>query len=139
MIPWRLDSFQIFPNFRSLKLVDIMFISNNCTSFHLWWKVYLVKHHKVSKYYENGCSTVLCLSNINFTFSMQLWLVFTLFRLRSLCSLWCGWKCLSIALENIFCFCHYRFTKRWIKPDDISFTCCPCWVLSLLVLWNFSL
>ena len=34
-----------------------MFISNNCASFHLWWKKYLVKHHKVTKYYENDCRT----------------------------------------------------------------------------------
>ena len=29
-----------------------MFISNDCPSFHLWWKKNLVKHWKVSKYYE---------------------------------------------------------------------------------------
>ena len=31
-----------------------MFISDNCAFFHLWWKENLVKHHRVSKYYENG-------------------------------------------------------------------------------------
>ena len=35
--------------------VDTMFISNNLTSFHLWWKENLVKYQKVSKYYENDC------------------------------------------------------------------------------------
>ena len=30
-----------------------MFISNNRTSLHLWWKENLVKRQKVSKYYEN--------------------------------------------------------------------------------------
>ena len=30
-----------------------MFISN--TSFHLWSKENLVKHQRVSKYYENNC------------------------------------------------------------------------------------
>ena len=29
-----------------------MFIGNNRTSFHLWGKENLVKHRKVSKYYE---------------------------------------------------------------------------------------
>ena len=29
-----------------------MFISNNRTSFHLWWKENLVEHPKVSKDYE---------------------------------------------------------------------------------------
>ena len=33
-----------------------MFITNNRTSFHLWWKENLVKHWKVSKYYETDCS-----------------------------------------------------------------------------------
>ena len=37
------------------QLVYIMFISNNRTSFHLWWKENLVKHPKVSKYYEADC------------------------------------------------------------------------------------
>ena len=32
-----------------------MFINNNCASFHLWWMENLVKHQKVSEYYENGC------------------------------------------------------------------------------------
>ena len=32
-----------------------MLISNNRASFHLWWKKNLVKHQKVSEYYENGC------------------------------------------------------------------------------------
>ena len=32
-----------------------MFISNNRPSFHFRWKENLVKHQKVSKYYENDC------------------------------------------------------------------------------------
>ena len=35
--------------------VNTMLISNNCPSFHLWWKENLVKHRKVSKYYETDC------------------------------------------------------------------------------------
>ena len=34
------------------QLVYTIFISNNCPSFHLGWKKNLVKHRKVSKYYE---------------------------------------------------------------------------------------
>ena len=41
------------------QLVYTMFISNNCTSFHLWGKENLVKHQKVSKYYENYCGSNL--------------------------------------------------------------------------------
>ena len=37
------------------QLVYTMFIINNCASFHLCWKENLVKHQKVSKYYENDC------------------------------------------------------------------------------------
>ena len=32
-----------------------MFISNNRLSFDLWGKENLVKHRKVSKYYQNDC------------------------------------------------------------------------------------
>ena len=32
-----------------------MLISNNCTSFLLWWKENLVKHQRVSKHYGNDC------------------------------------------------------------------------------------
>ena len=32
-----------------------MFIKNNRPSFHLWWKENLVKHRKVSKYYDTDC------------------------------------------------------------------------------------
>ena len=32
-----------------------MFKSNNGPSFHFWWKENLVKHRKVSKYYETDC------------------------------------------------------------------------------------
>ena len=32
-----------------------MFITNNRASFHLGRKENLVKHQKVSKYFDNGC------------------------------------------------------------------------------------
>ena len=39
------------------QLIYTMFISNNCASFHLLWKENLVKYQKVSKHYENDCSS----------------------------------------------------------------------------------
>ena len=36
-----------------------MCISNNRPSFPLWWKENLVKHRKVSKYYETDCGYIL--------------------------------------------------------------------------------
>ena len=39
------------------QLVYIIYIRNNRTSFHLWWKENLVKYRKVSKYYETDCSS----------------------------------------------------------------------------------
>ena len=39
-----------------------MFISNNRASFHLWWKKNLVKHQRLSKYYENDCCCKLSFS-----------------------------------------------------------------------------
>ena len=41
-----------------------MFISNNRASFHLWGKENLVKHRKVSKYYETDCRLGLELKNL---------------------------------------------------------------------------
>ena len=38
------------------QLAYTMLISNNRALFHLWWKENLVKHQKVSKYYENDCT-----------------------------------------------------------------------------------
>ena len=38
-----------------------MFITNNRASLHLRWNENLVKHQKVSKYYENDC-TDICIS-----------------------------------------------------------------------------
>ena len=34
------------------QLIYTMFISNNRASLHLWWKENLVKHQKLSKYFE---------------------------------------------------------------------------------------
>ena len=45
------------------QLVYTIFISNNRPLFHLWWKENLVKHEKVSKYYE-----IDCLQNFLFLF-----------------------------------------------------------------------
>ena len=37
------------------QLVYTMLVSNNRTSFYLWWKKNLVKYQKISKCYENDC------------------------------------------------------------------------------------
>ena len=37
------------------QLVYTMYISNNRPRFHLWWNENLIKHQKVSKYYESDC------------------------------------------------------------------------------------
>ena len=57
--------FSVSLNFlRSLSLVVLqlvrqltytIFITNNRVSFHLWWNENLVKHRKVSKYYNHDC------------------------------------------------------------------------------------
>ena len=47
-----------------------MFISNNRASFHLWWKENLVKHQKVSKYYEMIVN--YCLSKENVKVEMRI-------------------------------------------------------------------
>ena len=42
-----------------MQYLNTMCISNNRPSFHLWWKENLVKHRKVSKYYETDCGYIL--------------------------------------------------------------------------------
>ena len=39
------------------QLVYTIFTSNNRASFHLWWNENLLKHQRVSKYYENNCNS----------------------------------------------------------------------------------
>ena len=47
--------FLLFKRFL-LGLTKFSFFQGYCAlGFHLWWKENLVKHQKVSKYYENGC------------------------------------------------------------------------------------
>ena len=84
------------PQFRSAivrqlvrQLLNTMFISNNRPSLHLWWKENLVKHRKVSKYYETDCRLVrICISQwwcwlflflTQNTISGQIWLKKTKF------------------------------------------------------------
>ena len=38
------------------QLLYTKFITNNHASFHFWWKKSLIKHQKVSKYYEQDCN-----------------------------------------------------------------------------------
>ena len=40
------------------QLVYTMFISKNRALLHFWWKEHLVKHQRVSKYYENDCRVI---------------------------------------------------------------------------------
>ena len=64
-LPWLMGYFGLARGVPSLPAVNcsqlvwwvvyIMFMSNNRPSFHLWWKENLVKHWKVSKYYETDC------------------------------------------------------------------------------------
>ena len=49
-----------------------MCISNNRTSFHLWWKEDLAKHWKVSKYYETDCRYQISAQTDNFDFLDQI-------------------------------------------------------------------
>ena len=55
-----------------MQLIYTMFISNNRASFDLWSSENLVKHQKVSKYYENGCSPINFDISIGITFYFAL-------------------------------------------------------------------
>ena len=48
------------------QLVYKVFLSNNRASFHLWLKKNLVKHQKVSKYYEVIVGLMVIFSKKNF-------------------------------------------------------------------------
>ena len=48
-----------------MQLVDTMLITNNHTSFHLWWKEKLAKYQKFSKYYVHRCSINIWLHSVN--------------------------------------------------------------------------
>ena len=41
------------------QLVYTIFVTNNQALFHFWWKENLLKHQKVSKYYEHGCRLIV--------------------------------------------------------------------------------
>ena len=49
--------------------VHTIFISKHCASFHLWGKENLVKHQKVSKYYENDCECIFKCEKIKMKFA----------------------------------------------------------------------
>ena len=61
----KIEILLIFPNFvrssvwshsaNSEAIVYTMFITNNHTSFYLWWKENRVKHQDLSKYYDHEC------------------------------------------------------------------------------------
>ena len=64
---------------------------------------------------------LLCLLMINYTFSIQLYLIFTLFRLKACVAIdVVGNVCQSV-LEMFSYFCNYRFTEWWVKPEYIPF------------------
>ena len=54
--------------------VYTIFIIQNHASFHLWWNKNLVKHQKVSKYFENYCSWAYSLENLEFFEELFNWL-----------------------------------------------------------------
>ena len=57
----------------AMQLVEIMFITNNLAFFHLRCKENLVKHHKISKYYDHDC-----LQNVLLVFMSLLTVIFLL-------------------------------------------------------------
>ena len=52
-----------------------MFISYNRSSFHFWWKENLIKHQKVSKYYENDCSCFWVKLSLDIVLLIDFWLI----------------------------------------------------------------
>ena len=72
-----------------------------------------------------GCRTfLLCAFIIDFTFGKQLQLIFILFRLNSLCNLWCAGKCLSIKLKNNFPTFVVTFFLHGLKKIICLLRCC---------------
>ena len=71
-----------------------MYISNNRSSFHLWWKEKLVIHQKVSNYYETDC--------------LQNFLLLFMFLLRIKCL-----KNTHIYVRNVFFFLKNVLKQTW--------------------------
>ena len=81
---------------------------------------------------------LLCLLMIDFMFGIQLWLILMLFRLKSLCSLWCGGKCLSISLRILLpIFVTTDLLNGWLNQSIFLF-CCLHWASLMLAFWNVS-
>ena len=89
-----------------IQLVCPMFISNNRTSFQFWWKENLVKHRKVSKYYETDC-----LQNFLLHF---LFLLTTNFVKNSdiLAKIFCNF--LESVLNQTWNAFNTKFVRQWI-------------------------
>ena len=86
-----------------------MFISNNRASFHLWWKENLVKHQRVSKYYENDCCLVSrgCMVSTSSWVQILLRTIFYLAR-KNLCSKW------IMNIIYIYHICHISYSNIYI-------------------------
>ena len=55
------------------QFIYTMFISNNRASFNLWWKENLLKHQKISKYYESGCRNMCVLYSSSQSNQIHIW------------------------------------------------------------------
>ena len=62
---WDFSDISLFPKILSLKSSAIreatlmyQFITNNHTSFHLWWKKNLLNHQNILKYYQHDCGSM---------------------------------------------------------------------------------
>ena len=54
------------------QLVYTMFINNNCSSFHLWWKENLVKHRKI--WSQNIMKLIVATVGSNKVFASNWWI-----------------------------------------------------------------
>ena len=114
LIPWRFGIILNFPKFRRSKVVSrstthqvtliYQFIKNDQASFHLWWKVNLVKYHKFSKYCNHGCTSI-------YFFKIFFWWVNLWLNSRSVLA-YCIWRNIAntkylakyfIAQSTVYC------------------------------------
>ena len=102
------------------QLIYSMFISKHCPLVHLGWKENLVKHQKVSKYYENDWRSLLSLSSDVFPSLNNAYVL----RLLWFLVVWVLCMFLSPHSFSIFIY-------KYIKP-------CNSIVYVIYILWSVS-
>ena len=108
------------------QLVYTMFISNNHPSFHLRWKENLVKHGKVSKYYETGCWFWVGIFYTHAFFILHSFPHFGAFVTQMRAGIpHLGFSSMSVLIEFSLSATAWSWTN-YVLVTDVGCCCCCC-------------